>query len=104
MVDGQHKINSVVLSEISFFLSPNALVELYFLSFAYLLWFSILCFYEFGVCECFLWFSFFFNTGVCFFVILFCFNFPVYFLKKEKEGMGLGGYGEDLEGDEKGKL
>lgn len=48
----------------------------------------------------------FFITGVWFVVILFCFNFPAGFLKKEreKEGMGLGGYGEDLEGDEKGEL
>lgn len=59
------------------------------------------------VCErvCFLWFSFFFLIlGVWFVVILFCFNFPVCFLKRKKEGMGLDGCGEDLEGDEKGEL
>ena len=49
-------------------------------------------------------FLFFLILGVWFVVILFCFNFPVCFLNRKKEGMGLDGCGEDLEGDEKGEL
>lgn len=59
-------------------------------SFAYLLWFQILCFYVL----CFL----------CFFVSCFLFlNFPVCFLKTERERESIEldewGGGEDLEGD-----
>lgn len=60
--DGQHKTNSVVLSEISF-LSHNALVEPYFFIFCLsIMVFNFVILWIFCVCErvCFLWFSFFF--------------------------------------------